>query len=252
MRASLTQGAKIEQVLPGTWRLSIPGGPQGTYRLAQLDNYRELKRRSFPYKEKFRMSLEARASQPSLPGTWGFGLWNDPFGMGILAGRGLRLPDLPNTAWFFYASAQSYLSLHDDLPANGLLCAAFLSPHVPPVLLALAAAGLPLMLIPAAARLLLRLARRVVSQAGTALHVDPCAWHEYSLDWSPDRARFRLDGENVLQTQVSPRGPLGLVIWIDNQFAALPPGGRVRYGMQANLESAWIEIRDLHIEPAEA
>jgi hypothetical protein len=40
MKASLTQGARIEQVLPGTWRLSIPEGHQGTCRLAQLDNYR--------------------------------------------------------------------------------------------------------------------------------------------------------------------------------------------------------------------
>jgi hypothetical protein len=118
-------------------------------------------------------------------------------------------------------------------------------------LLALAAVGLPLMLIPAAGRLLRRLARRVVIQASTALQVDPCAWHEYSLDWSPDRVNFHMDTVNVLQTQVSPRGPLGLVIWIDNQFAALPPGGRVRYGMQANLEPAWIEIRDLHIEPTQ-
>ena len=250
MKASLTRGAGIEQVLPGTWRLSIPEGPPGTYRLAQLDNYRELKRRCFPYKETFRMSLRARASQPSLPGTWGYGLWNDPFGMGSLAGGGLRLPNLPNTAWFFYASAQSYLSLRDDLPASGLLCAVFRSPHAPTGLLALAAAGLPLMLLPAAARLLRHQVRRVVSQAGSALEVDPCAWHEYSLDWSPDWARFRLDGENVLQTQVSPHGSLGLVIWIDNQFAAWPPGGRVRYGTQANLEPAWIEICDLNVEPA--
>ena len=38
---------------------------------------------------------------------------------------------------------------------------------------------------------------------------------------------------------------LGVVIWIDNQYAALPPDGRLRYGTLENQERAWIEIKNI-------
>ena len=36
-----------------------------------------------------------------------------------------------------------------------------------------------------------------------------------------------MDDELVFESQVSPRPPLGLVIWIDNQFAAFTPEGNI-------------------------
>ena len=51
-----------------------------------------------------------------------------------------------------------------------------------------------------------------------------------------------------MQTNISPNGPLSLVIWVDNQYAALPPRGRLRYGTLPNPEPAWLEIRELSIQ----
>jgi len=38
---------------------------------------------------------------------------------------------------------------------------------------------------------------------------------------------------------------LGIVIWIDNQYAAWSPDGKLRYGMCENRDPAWLEIKDL-------
>jgi hypothetical protein len=51
----------------------------------------------------------------------------------------------------------------------------------------------------------------------------------------------------VLETPISPRGPLGIVIWIDNQHAAYTDEGRVSLGVESNPEPAWMEARDLQI-----
>ncbi|MBN1148948.1 MAG: hypothetical protein JXA78_16945 [Anaerolineales bacterium] len=243
LEPNLTTGAQVEEVQAGTWRLAIPAGPAGRYRLAQLDDYSAAPRRSFPWQPPFEMALRARASASAIPGTWGFGLWNDPFSMGLLSGSGLaRWPALPNAAWFFFASPPNYLSLRDDLPAQGGLAAVFRSPQWPTPVLALGAPVLPLALLPPAARLLRRLARRVVRQATASLPIDPAGWHTYTLDWELTAVRFLVDGDEVLRTGVSPLGPLGLVLWVDNQYAALPPSGRLRYGALATPEPAWIEI----------
>jgi hypothetical protein len=53
-----------------------------------------------------------------------------------------------------------------------------------------------------------------------------------------------VDDALVLETSVSPRPPLGLVIWIDNQFAAFTPEGKVGFGVLKN-EAAWLEIEIL-------
>jgi hypothetical protein len=37
------------------------------------------------------------------------------------------------------------------------------------------------------------------------------------------------------------------VIWIDNQYAALPPTGRLSFGALPNPQPAWIEISDLSL-----
>jgi hypothetical protein len=41
---------------------------------------------------------------------------------------------------------------------------------------------------------------------------------------------------------------LGLVLWIDNQYAAFPPTGRLRIGSLLNPESAWLELADVEVE----
>ena len=299
-----TPSASVRQAADG-WRMDIPAGPRGSYRLAQLDDYgraatyhsMRLPRRAFPWDSPLTpreprgvaLSLRARLSASNLPGTWGFGLWNDPFGFAIgFGGTRRRLPALPNTAWFFHASPENYLSLHpchceersdeaipsqvqeiaslsyppgqagtpalvggareerprNDIPANGFFAGTFRSPRWPSPLLAPALLALPLLALRPASRLLRRLASRLVRQDGGAVRVDVTQWHEYSIHWLSEVANFEVDGKTILQTPISPHPPLGLVLWIDNQYAAWRPDGSVGYGTLEN-PAAWLEISDL-------
>ncbi len=243
-----TDGSRVEASGEGAWRLEIPAGPKGRYRLAQVDDYDALPRRSFRWQAPFRLSLRARASAETIPGTWGFGLWNNPFGMAILKGAEmLRLPALPNCAWFFFASPPNYLSLRDDLPARGGLAATFRSSRLPSPLFALVAPALPLLLWRPAARRLRRMARGFVQQDAVELAFSPTEWHTYALSWQAEEVTYWVDGEIVLVTDQAPHGPLGLVIWVDNQYAALAPDGRVGFGTLANPEPAWIEVKELEV-----
>jgi len=250
LQPTCTPGARVISTGMRSWRFEIPAGPRGGYRLAQLDNYGSRPRRNFPLRAPMRIELEARVSHPTIPGTWGFGLWNNPFGMAILRGvELLRLPALPEAAWFFFAAPPNYLSLRDDLPAQGWLAATFRSSGHSGLLLPLGAVALPLLVFPQGARALRRLARRFVLQSASALPVDPTSWRRYALAWDQDGVCFSVDGEIYLEGAVSPSGPLGLVLWLDNQFAAFPPDGRLRFGTLPNPEPAWMELRDFSIEP---
>jgi hypothetical protein len=246
LRPNFTRGARVERRSEDFWHLEIPAGPAGRYRLAQLDDYGHLPRGAFRWQPPLELALRARASEALSPGTWGMGLWNDPFGMAILSGAEvLRLPALPNAAWFFFASPPNYLSLRDDLPAQGGLAAVFSAPNLPPALLLPAGLALPLLALPSTTRWLRRLARRWVRQDACRLEIDPTQWHAYRLLWQAERVRFWVDETLVLETAALPRGPLGLVLWVDNQFAALPPDGRLRFGTLANPQPAWLEIAGL-------
>ena len=235
----------------GAWRLEIPAGDAAHYRLAQLDDYSDQPRKKYPWQPPLRLALTARASAADIPGTWGLGVWNNPFGMALLQGGGLSLPALPNAAWFFFASAPNYLSLRDDLPAQGALAATFRAPRWPPAFLALGLPLAPLLLWGPTTQILRRLGRGVVRQDAVELRHDPCLQHHYAIDWAPGRVVFSIDRQVVLETPVAPAGPLGIVIWVDNQYAALPPAGRARFGTLAADAPAWIEIGDLRINGKE-
>jgi hypothetical protein len=244
MKARATPNASVDKTSNG-WILRIPKGDSRGYRLAQLDDYSHLSRHEFPH-HSLDLSLRARTSAESASGTWGFGVWNDPFGLSLgFGGSPFRLPTLPNAAWFFYASPQNYLSFQDDKPAQGFLAQTFRRGEVlsslggitPPLLYA----GLALPFSPQTTRQMLG---RVIAEDGVAVSVDVTQWHGYKLRWSPTRVVFEVDDAVVLETSVSPRPPLGIVIWIDNQFAAFTPEGRISFGVLENPE-AWLEIEDI-------
>ena len=79
--------------------------------------------------------------------------------------------------------------------------------------------------------------------------IDPTQWHRYRLEWREKRVSFEVDNALVFESHVSPNPPLGLVIWIDNQFAAFTPEGKIAMGVLQNDE-AWLEIKDLEVNPA--
>jgi hypothetical protein len=241
--------ARVEKMGEQSWHLEIPADASRVYRLAQLDDHKSLSRRNFPWRPPLKLLLQARVSVQALPGTWGFGLWNDPFSFLLSYNKAVpRLPTLPDAIWFFHASPQNYLSFRDNLPSNGFLAATFSSQKVRTILLAIASPALALTLLPYTAQFVRTALRRVIHQDASQIHVSVTEWHEYLLEWHLHQVRFYLDGAQLLQTDIAPAGPLSLVIWIDNQYAALPPRGRLRYGNLPNSEPAWMEIRELSIQ----
>jgi hypothetical protein len=243
-------GGKIRSLEGGVRRLAIPAGEAETYRLAQLDDYSRVPRRHFPWAPPFSLQLEARVSSPGIAGTWGFGLWNDPFSLGSFqAGADRLLPALPQAAWFFFASPPNYLSLRNDLPATGMLMAVFHSLRLPSLLLAPAVVALPLLAWKWAARRLRRLGSVFVRQDASLLERDLTQWHAYSIASTADRVVFSVDGDEVFQSGVVPQGRLGLVIWIDNQYAAFRPEGKVRYGRLPYGQEAWLDVRRIALSP---
>jgi hypothetical protein len=241
-----TPGAVVSQVELGNWLLEIPAGQDGDYRWAQIDDYMQRRRRDFYWTPPVQLSLTARVSSRDLLGTWGFGFWNDPFSLSLgMGGATRRFPVLPNAAWFFYASPPNHLSLRDDIPAHGLLAATFSSPVIPPYMMAPGLPILPLLAFPPAARRLRPLARSLVKDDAVRLNHDMTVWHNYSLELDSDKVTFFLDGDECFQTSVMPRGRLGLVLWIDNQYAAYTPGGALQFGKLTTPLPATLEIRDI-------
>jgi hypothetical protein len=237
---------QVNQIGQSGWRLEIPAGSDERYRLAQLDDYAHSPRRGYPWQPPFHLSLRARASAASIPGTWGFGLWNDPFRMDALSGTILpSLPTFPDAAWFFFAAPPNHLSLQDDQPAQGWLAMSWRAPPHPAAWLAASLPLTPLLLLPPSARWLRRLGTRLVHQASAALTVDPTDWHTYELEWQVGKASFWVDGAIVLETDLAPASRLGLVLWIDNQYAAWGADGRLRWGLLANPAAAWIEVAEI-------
>jgi len=238
-------GGQVLTLLGGS-RLILPALEHKHYSLAQLDDYMHLTRRRFPHQSPLSLSLEARLSRADPPGTWGFGLWNDPFSMGLLAGGVKRLlPVLPNAAWFFYGSEENSLSLRDDLTGCGFHVKTFCSPLLPSVFSILALPLVPVLLVPSAVRLLRKLLRAVVKEDAKSLTVDATGWHAYRLIWQRNAVSFEVDGEMVHQTHISPKGRMGVVIWIDNQYLSFNSVGKLRYGISEIYSEQWLEIQRL-------
>jgi len=282
-----TPNARVEEVSRDSahYRLSIPSGFSDSYRLAQLDDYAQFSRDRFPHHAALSFSLYARTSSDSISGTWGFGLWNDPFGLSLgFGGNPFRLPTLPNAVWFFGASQENYLSFKNEnrsgprsetavkahltsrpsaalrsaqgeAAGNGFLAQTFCSPRFHPLLIL---AGLAL---PFSRKMARRLLGKVIIDDEVqlwspttshrlqeqSLSVDPTQWHRYRLDWSLKRVSFEVDEAPVFESPVSPNPPLGLVIWIDNQYAAFTPEGKIGFGVLENVEPAWLEVKEILI-----
>jgi hypothetical protein len=242
MKARSTSDASVEKTGDG-WRLRIKAGDARAYRGAQIDDYSELHRSRFPHHplKALQVSLSARVSASFAAGTWGFGLWNDPFGLSFgFGGNPFHLPALPNAAWFFYASPQNYLSFADDKPARGFLAQTFRSPPFHPLLIP---AGLALPFSPKTTR---RFLSRVIAEDSNALSADTTQWRRYSLEWSATRVTWEVDEVRVFESLVSPRPPLGFIVWMDNQFAAFTPEGKISAGVLDSGE-AWLEAREIAI-----
>ncbi len=93
---------------------------------------------------------------------------------------------------------------------------------------------------------------KVIGEDEASLRVDVTEWHSYQLAWSQNRVVWHVDDVRVFESPASPNPPLGIIIWIDNQFAAFTPAGKIGFGVLENAEPAWIEIKDLNITSAKS
>lgn len=215
------------------------------YTDAQIDDYQGLARRDFLWRPPLKMTVRARFSHPAgeLSGTAGFGFWNDPFLM-----TGWRTPALPRVIWFFYSSFPSNMKLNLHSPGHGwkaatldAICWPFFA------LLPTAPLAVPLMNIGPLYRALWPIGQRAINVSEVEVPVDMTEWHTYVIDWQKKSARFGIDGKIILDCRTAPRGPLGFVMWFDNQYMVVTPWGRFGYGLLDAPGRQWMETSNVEI-----
>jgi hypothetical protein len=235
----------------GGLRFATADATVRTYANAQIDDTWQRARRNLCWRPPLTLTLRARFSHPAAPaegdgglrGTAGFGFWNDPF---LTSGR--RLPALPRTIWFFYASPPSDIHLDYNTAGCGWKAKTLDALHPSGALLALTAPlAVPLMNIRGIYRAGWPVAQRVLRIAEAAIRSEMTDWHTYAIEWGADQARFRVDNEVILECGTPPKGPLGLVIWLDNQYLIATPWGRLRSGLLATHGTQWLEMQWLQI-----
>lgn len=233
-------------------RLSFAQASADRYTDAEIHDYARPQPAHFRWRPPLRLLVRARASHPAateqtdatqapLLGTAGFGFWNAPFARATLSSR------LPDAVWFFYASPPARMDLVPGSPgwgwkaqvvhANrwGALAMAI------PTLATMAWARLSRRTVTAA-----RWVQRLSGARETLLTPDLTAWHDYQLDWERDAATFTIDGTVMARLPNPPRGPLGFVAWIDNQYAIVTPRGEFRTGILATGPQ-WLDLAEITI-----
>ncbi|WP_119071846.1 hypothetical protein [Aggregatilinea lenta] len=242
-----TAGCGTVDPVDGALRCTMDGATAQQYSDAQITDYAGLARRDYPWRPPLRLTVRAWLSHPqdALRGTAGFGFWNQPFVPSIHA-----LPRLPRAAWFFFGSAPNDMALAQGVPGWGWKAAVLDASR--PAFLALAPfapLGFLLMRVPALYRRLWPVGQRALGVAEALLPVDLDTPHIYTLEWRRSGVRFAVDGQPVLDTPRSPRGPLGFIAWVDNQYAVVTPQGRFKFGCLTPPGAQWLALDRIEIEP---
>jgi hypothetical protein len=223
---------------------------RGGYSDAQLDDYRDLQRRSFPWRPPVELDVRARAHPAAPAGTLGFGFWNDPFTLSLgQGGAERRLPAAPQALWFFYGSEPNDFAFPGGIRGGGWRASSLRSRAVPGWLLAAPAlAAFVLSYLPGIRRPVMRSALRQVRAAEHLLALDLDSWHRYRLLWQGAQATFFVDDEPVLMAERPSPGPLGFVAWIDNQYAVATPEDGFRFGVLTTEAEQRLELDGLTIK----
>ncbi len=238
-RPFLAGGGQVAQADQGI-RLTLPAATARTYADAQLDDYGNSRR--FAWRPPLEMAVRARFSSGRILGTAGFGFWNNPFTP--LGG----LPALPRAAWFFHASAPSDMALAEGVPGRGWKAACIDATR--PAALAWAPLA-PLVLglnhVPALRRRLWPRVQQALCIHEALLDLAMEEWHDYQMSWQAGGVTFVVDGKTVLQADDAPRGPMGFVAWVDNQYAIVTPRGRLGWGLLDVSAPQWMELSEWRI-----
>lgn len=220
------------------------------YSNAQIADYRSRDRASLRWEPPLRLTVRAWTSHPAaeLVGTAGFGFWNEPF---LPVGAGMvGLPRLPRAAWFFFAAPPNNMALARDVPGRGWKAATLDATRLPFLLLApFAPPGFLLMRVPALYRRLWPVGQWALGVSEATLPVDVADPHTYTLTWHRDHLTFAVDSRLVHRANVAPRGPLGFIAWMDNQYAIVTPQGRFGFGLSPVRQTQWLALDRVSIEP---
>ncbi|MFW5690932.1 MAG: hypothetical protein ACOCXZ_00410 [Chloroflexota bacterium] len=235
---------QVHRTGDGTTHLTIPHASADSYHDAQISTF--ITPEGFIFRDTPPLTLHVRAyATGDIHGTAGFGFWNQPFG------PNRRFFRLPRAVWFFYGSPPNAMPWALDVPGHGWKCGTidaangrFLA------MLPLAPPGFLLMRVPRLYRALWPVGQRAMKVSEHLLGERiPAEAHDYTLHWRADGVTFKVDGETVHESPVSPRGPLGFVAWVDNQYAIATPRGRFGFGLLAQPEPASLVLESLAIMP---
>ncbi len=246
-RQNLVGAGELDQT-EGRLRLLNRQPAADHYSNAQLDDYRPAERPSLPWQPPLRLELRARFSHRAedLRGTAGFGFWNYPL---TLFDQRLALPRLPRAIWFFCCTPPGNMQFDLLCPGQSWKAATIDSDR--PAALALtplAPLAVPLMRVPLLYRALWPIAQQAAAIREAPVIADMRDWHTYTIEWGERHSRFLVDDRLILERAPSPRGPMCLVIWIDNQFLELTPQGRFRWGLTANASDQWLDVERLSVD----
>jgi hypothetical protein len=217
------------------------------YGNAQITDY-DYNSFQFRWSPPLRMSVTAKASTSALQGTAGFGFWNHPFSPDVEhVHRRFRLPQ---AIWFFFGSPPNNMALAQGVAGHGWKAATIDSGR--PSALLLAPLALPSLLafqVPLLYRTLYPHVQRGLAIGEAALDVALLAEeHTYTIDWHSDGATFRVDERVVLETPFAPRGALGFVAWLDNQYAIVTPQGQFGSGVISVAQSQTLWLKHVSVE----
>lgn len=201
--------------------LTIPPATGNNYHNAQITSYTS--RQDFQFEPPVSLRIRAHATG-EINGTAGFGFWNHPYG---------RIPRLPKAVWFFYGSPPNNMPLAKGVPGHGWKCATFDAANWRFLsLLPAAPIGFLMMRVPFFYNRLWGIGQRALGVDEHLLAESQLTEpHDYSIQWETSRVRFSIDEQTVFETNRSPKGKLGFIAWVDNQYAIVTPQGRFGHGL---------------------
>lgn len=227
-------------------RLTVPPTAASGYSDAQLTDYTG--KSDFLWRPPVTLTITARAevSGNGLAGTAGFGFWNHPF---VPGEKGVRLPQ---AAWFFFSSTPSNMQLARGVPGPGWKAATIDATRWPFfALIPTAPLGVLLMRIPALYKRLWPIGQRAIGVSEYLLDSKLLNdMHTYTIDWQRDSVTFRVDGRAVHRSNSASRGPLGLIAWIDNQYAIVTPQGQFGFGLVPVVQEQTLVLQHISLNQA--
>ena len=230
----------------GEYRLVLPPLAQG-YGDAQVQDYGGRRRRHYPWRQGTHLQLRACFSHEAdeMQGTAGFGFWNAPFG-----DPSARWPALPQAVWFFFGSAPNDLPFRAEGAGQGWFVGTMDAGRIRALPLA------PLAPLVVWGNRWPRFKKRVwpwvQQQLGISYAPLPTRmgeWHTYGLRWQATGCQFVVDGQVVWETPLAPRGPLGFVGWVDNQYMMATAEGVFRWGVVSTPAEQWLALAEVQIQP---